>query len=239
MNERDPIANRAERVRLLSMTHGMPLDTRLGMLSGYFVGHPYLDEPLVGGRGVTERLVSRLDGFDCVTYAEAVWALAAARQPDDLEPALAALRYRRGRVDWGERNHYMGQWLARNEAAGRVRRVLPSRWRSLGEPRVLSVVRDLPAVEWEPFGLPAGEAPALADEARTGDLVCFLSTRPDLDVFHVGLLVAGEPLRLRHAGRSAGRVVDEPLGAFLERNETPGLLVARSTADDESTGGER
>ena len=191
----------------------------------------------MGGPDGGERLVSRLDGFDCVTFVETVWALSAAEGLDDLENGLRALRYRDGRVDWADRNHYTNQWIDRNARAGRLTRVLAERWEAVGAPRRLSALAGYPEVPWEPVCLPRDRVGELDGVARHGDLVAFVSARDDLDVFHVGLLVAAEPLRLRHAGRTAGRVVDEPLGDFLDRNETPGLLVARAAGVAPAGGG--
>lgn len=226
-------------LRLLGMAHGMPVGFRMSTISRFFVDRPYLAEPLVGGPEQKERLVGRLDAFDCVTFVESVWALAHSRESTDFEARLRALRYRDGRVDWRERHHYMSQWLERGQAAGLLEPVLPDLWTDLGEPRSLSVVAGLPAVPWIPRGLALAELDALRGHARTGDLVCFVSTRSDLDVFHVGLLVQGVSLELRHASRAGGQVVDEPLADFLERNETAGLLVARAIDRDVPAGGGR
>ena len=212
-------ADPADLIRLLSTVHGMDREARLTLLSGMLLDRPYRPNPLVGDAEQDEQLVSRLDSFDCVTFVESVWALAEAEDPDGLVPALQALRYHDGRIAWSRRNHYTSQWIARNEEAGLLERVGVDRWTRVGEPRTLSALASHPPVAWDPVCLPVD------------------STRDDLDVFHVGLLIATSPLRLRHAGRSAGRVVDEPLTAFLERNDTPGLLVARATDFSPAGGG--
>jgi hypothetical protein len=230
-------ADPADLIRLLSTVHGMDREARLTLLSGMLLDRPYRPDPLVGGAEQEERLVSRLDGFDCVTFVESVWALAEAETPAGLDLALRALRYLDGQVTWSRRNHYTSQWIARNEEAGHLERVGADRWTRVGEPRILSALADHPPVAWDPVCLPIALAQELGPRVRSGDLVAFVSTRDDLDVFHVGLLIAASPLRLRHAGRSAGRVVDEPLTDFLERNDTPGLLVARATDPSPAGGG--
>ncbi len=230
-------ADPADLIRLLSTVHGMDREARLTLLSGMLLDRPYRPNPLVGDAEQDEQLVSRLDSFDCVTFVESVWALAEAEDPDGLVPALQALRYHDGRIAWSRRNHYTSQWIARNEEAGLLERVGVDRWTRVGEPRTLSALASHPPVAWDPVCLPVDRAQELGPLVRSGDLVAFVSTRDDLDVFHVGLLIATSPLRLRHAGRSAGRVVDEPLTAFLERNDTPGLLVARATDFSPAGGG--
>ena len=199
---------------------------RLETLSRLLLGRPYLVGPLVGSATEPERLVTRLDGFDCVTYVETVLALARCARPDEFADRLTALRYEHGRIDWLARNHYMSAWLQRNGAAGFVAPVVVDVG-SAGAVRTLSILPDYPAREVALRWLEASSAELLPGLVRTGDVVCFVSTRDDLDTFHVGLLVTGPSLLLRHAARSRGGVVQEPLADFLAREQTPGMLLAR------------
>jgi cell wall-associated NlpC family hydrolase len=65
---------------------------------------------------------------------------------------------------------------------------------------------------------------------ETGDLIFFASTRAHLDVFHCGILIRnGHGVLLRHASRSKGSVVEQPLGEFLKQNRMAGAIVVRST----------
>lgn len=203
------------------------LPERVGRLSELWLGRPYLAFTLIGGPTEPEVLVDRLDGFDCVTFAESVFAVARSCSVADFGAQLTALRYDRSRVRWIDRNHYMNRWIARNVAAGHVERVLPERWIGTGEVRSLSSLPGYPAQEWPVHYFPSSDLDRLAQGAEMGDLVAFVSNRSDLDTFHVGLLVPGAPLCVRHAGRSAGQVVHEPLVDFLERNDVPGMLLAR------------
>jgi len=204
------------------------LPERLLRLSGRLLGRPYVSFPLIGGPDTPEALVTRLDGFDCVTFAETVLALAASRAPEAFAPNLAALRYLHGRVRWIDRNHYMNRWIERNVRAGRVRRVLPERWVwGADAPRALTALAGYPTQQWRPRWFPTSEVARLEDEAMAGDVVCFASNRPDLDTYHVGLLVPGAPLAVRHASRSRKEVVHQPLSAYLASDDVPGMLVVR------------
>jgi len=202
---------------------------RLGRISAALLGAPYLAHPLIGSPTTPEQLVTRVDAFDCVTLVESVLALGRAQSPARFADELIALRYHRGRIDWHERNHYTSEWIDRNQAAARLDRVLPELW--IGEDRRLSVLEGYRVVERRVCFLPVERAGALAGAARTGDVVAFVSPRDDLDCFHVGLLVVDGEVRLRHASRSLGSVVEVPLAEFLARNATPGLLVARPLED--------
>lgn len=64
----------------------------------------------------------------------------------------------------------------------------------------------------------------------TGDIIGFLSERARLDYFHVGFVVVAPDgdLWLRHAAKSRGRVLDEPLGGFLKLNRVKAVTVLRA-----------
>jgi Protein of unknown function (DUF1460) len=68
----------------------------------------------------------------------------------------------------------------------------------------------------------------LAAYLRTGDLIFFVSTRRNLDVFHAGIIVrGGKSMLMRHASRSQGLVVEQELREFLKANRMAGVMVAR------------
>ncbi len=228
MSHGPPHADPGELARLLALRGGDGgLEGRLERLSAALLGRPYQAHPLIGGPDRTERPVTTLAGFDCVTYVETVWALATCAGAEDYAATLMALRYEQGRVEWIARNHYTSDWIARNGARGALRPVLAERTVAEPGPRRLDCLADYPPHEREMRYLPVERVGELPAAVRSGDLVGFVSTRPGLDTYHVGLLVRGEVVRVRHAARSAGVVTDEPLAAFLARNETPGLLLAR------------
>lgn len=238
MSKAPPTAIPAELQALLSEITGLrTLPERLGRVSAALLGRPYRSSPLIGGPDVEEVLVTRVDGFDCVTFAETALALAWSERPEDHAPALAAIRYLRGRVRWIDRNHYMSRWIARNVRAGRVRRVLPRRWVwGADAPRALTALPGYPTQRWRPRWLPTSDLDRLADEAMTGDVVCFASNRPDLDTYHVGLLVQdGSGLAVRHASRRRGEVVHQPLSEYLASDDVPGMLVVRPLPSRRST----
>lgn len=204
------------------------LPDRLGRLSAALLGRPYRSFPLIGGPDTDEVLVTRVDAFDCVTYAETVLALAVSQSSRDFAARLAAIRYLHGRVRWIDRNHFMNRWIERNVRAGHVRRVLPRRWAWGGATRDLSALPRYPVQRWRPRYLPSSEAGRLAEAAETGDVVCFVSNRADLDTYHVGLLVRDAAgLAVRHASRTRAQVVHQPLSEYLASDDVPGMFVAR------------
>ncbi|MDP2409100.1 MAG: DUF1460 domain-containing protein [Pseudolabrys sp.] len=208
-----------------------PLPTfaqRIAFISHALLGTPYRGFTLIGGPDSPEQFVVRDDCFDCVTYCETVLAAAIARKPDGYEAALRRMRYRGGRIDWRERNHYFSEWSENNIANRLVRPVFvpgavqtdkPLGWMpELGERRMtLSAV-------------PRASLLAHRDRLASGDIIGFVSERPKLDFFHTGFVVVGGDggLWLRHASKSKRRVLDEPLVRFLDATRVRTVTLLRA-----------
>ncbi len=189
------------------------------------LGRPYVAHPLIGSAERQEVLTVSLAGFDCVTYLETVLGLALAR-PAAFVETLRRIRYRDGRVAWRERHHYLTAWIRHNAHAGFLRRVvLPA---SVSRRRVLRAVPGLPPRRATIRCSPKRVFWRARAAVETGDVLAFASTRPGLDVFHAGIAVwSGGALRMRHASRSRGRVVEQDLAEFLDANTMAGVIVAR------------
>jgi hypothetical protein len=70
--------------------------------------------------------------------------------------------------------------------------------------------------------------PRAVEHFQSGDVICFVSTRKNLDVFHAGIIVRdGKNILLRHASRSRGLVVEQELSEFLKANRMAGVIVVR------------
>ncbi len=157
----------------------------------------------------------RDDGFDCVTYCETVLAAAIARSPAAFAPALRAIRYHNGVVEWRERNHYFFDWSAHNVANGTCRVIAMK-----GEVELDKTVTWHKALGRRHFAMHViPRASFLANRAKlaTGDIVGFVTRRPNLDYFHVGFVAFGTKgeFLLRHASRMHGRVLDERMARFV------------------------
>ena len=87
-----------------------PIGARLKQLSARLLGLPYLRNPLIGSPSEAEVLVTRMDGFDCVTFLETLLALARIRYAEDFPTELRKLRYANGEVDYRNRLHYATDW---------------------------------------------------------------------------------------------------------------------------------
>ena len=70
--------------KLISETAGMdPVSHRIEYISERLLGRKYISHPLIGSAMDPEVLVTRMDGFDCVTFVETVLAIAHARSQAD------------------------------------------------------------------------------------------------------------------------------------------------------------
>lgn len=200
---------------------------RIDVISKALVGSPYRGHTLIGSPRYAERFVMRDDVFDCVTFCETVLAAALSREPAQYETQLRLIRYKGGEVTWQARNHYFSDWCANNVANHVCKKlVLPG---SETIDKRLTFMRGLGARQ---ASMTVLSREALVDNRAllaTGDIIGFLSQRPGLDYFHTGFIVATGDGRLilRHAAKSRGLVLDQPLPRFLADNRVQAVTLLR------------
>ena len=138
---------------------------------------------------------------------------------DEFNDWLRKIRYEGGRIAWERRNHYMTGWIRNNTRLGTVRRVSSPDVPAVKKERLLNGLPGLPPVTARFECVPKPGMPKLAQHLQTGDLIFFASTRTHHDIFHCGIIVRdGDRLRMRHASRSRGGVVEQDLSEFLKAN---------------------
>jgi cell wall-associated NlpC family hydrolase len=202
--------------------------SRIEVLSRHFLGHCYKPNPLIGSPDTAEVFTASLDGFDCVTYIETIVALALASDVDDFTEWLRKIRYEQGHVQWERRNHYMTLWVRNNVRKGIVKLISMPAVPTVSRERVLNVVPGLAAQRTRVKCVPKPAVPRLEPHLQSGDLIFFVSTRKNLDVFHAGIIVRdGKRILIRHASRSQGFVVEQELSDFLKANRMAGVIVVR------------
>ena len=215
--------------RLLEAAGAARAGSRVDVISAKLLGKPYQSNPLIGSAETPEVFTVSTDQFDCVTYIETVFALARSRDAARFVDVLRRIRYANGKVDWSFRNHYMTEWIRNNVRSGWIRRTtaLPA---DVEKNRLLTVVPGLSPRRVKFHCIPKNALLRNSDKIETGDLIFFASTRAHLDVFHCGILIRnGHGVLLRHASRSKGSVVEQPLEEFLKQNRMAGAIVVRPT----------
>jgi hypothetical protein len=130
-------------------------------------------------------------------------------------------------VEWRERNHYFSDWSEFNIANGTCRAiVLPG---SAPVEKTLTHERGLEPRQASFIAVPRASLNAHNDRLQTGDIIGFLSDRSGLDYFHTGFVIvdAAGNIRLRHASKSRGRVLDEDLNRFVARTRVKRVTLLR------------
>jgi hypothetical protein len=212
--------------RLIAQASVLPTAAeRMTLISGGLLGARYRANTLIGGPRRQEVLVVRDDAFDCVTFCEVVLAAARVRDHAGFEAALRRIRYAHGEVKWHERNHYFADWTRRAvengicqpiaiEPAATIEKTV--NWRNLGKRRVVL------------SAIPRATLLANLSGLANGDVIGFLSKRPNLDIHHTGLIVRHKGhVMLRHASLSRGRVMDERLERFVAVNRVQHVTLVR------------
>jgi hypothetical protein len=202
--------------------------SRIDAFSRYFLGRPYKSNPLKGSPASPEIFTVSLSAFDCVTYVETVLALARVAKLSEFREELRKIRYERGRVQWCSRNHYMTQWIQNNIQNRVIEPVPMPNVPLIVRERLLNTVPGLPPRRTCVKCVPKAAISRLEPHLQSGDLIFFASTRKNLDIFHVGIIVRGQnSINLRHASRSQGKVVEQTLSEFLKANRMAGVIVVR------------
>jgi Protein of unknown function (DUF1460) len=194
------------------------LSQRITTISRALIGTRYRGDTLIGGPRKAEQFVVRDDGFDCVTYCETVLAAAYANNADEFRSMLRTIRYHNGVVAWRERNHYFFDWARHNVENKLCRTILLD-----GAVAMDKTVYWQKALGRRRFRMPViPQASLFANKTLlvNGDIVAFVTRRPNLDYFHVGLIVFDDKgqLTLRHASLTHGRVLDERMDRFVAQN---------------------
>jgi hypothetical protein len=221
-------AGEARIARLIAEARGLEqISQRIEFISGALRGTRYQGYTLIGGPRRPEQFVVRDDAFDCVTFCETVLAAALARDSGEFETALRELRYRKGIVNWFERNHYFFEWGQHNvenkicrwiAMDGAVELHKTVYWhRALGRRRFAMTV------------IPRASLLANKRQLANGDIIGFITRRPNLDYFHIGFVAFGGDgeLLLRHASQSRRRVLDESMQRFLAVNRVRYVTLLR------------
>jgi hypothetical protein len=221
-------ASEARIERLIAEARRFPaISQRIDFISGALRGTRYRGYMLIGGPRQPEQFVLRDDGFDCVTFCETVLAAAIARDTAEFENVLREIRYHNGIVNWFERNHYFHEWSRHNVENKTCRAVVMN-----GAVTIEKTVywhRELGRRKFKMLVIPCAIFMANKNKLASGDIVGFVTQRPNLDYFHVGFIAFGQngELLLRHAALSRHRVLDERMDRFVVQNNVRYVTLLR------------
>jgi hypothetical protein len=208
-----------------------------------FIGDPYLSHTL--DTESSEKLVVRLDGFDCTTYVESVLALARTLRRggnyQDFCRELEFVRYRGGKLNgYCSRLHYFSEWIIDNIQKGTIIDVTASMGGKeirfslnfmsthvnlytplKGAPERIDSMRHFEQIiSGRKFSyIPKEEVRLHENDLRDGDIVAFTTAVPGLDIGHVGFVLKGKDgsAFLLHAPQEGSniRIASETLGDYI------------------------
>lgn len=215
--------------RLIGKAKALPtVAQRIDFISSALRGTRYRGFTLIGGPRKPEQFVVRDDGFDCVTFCETVLAGAMAGDASGFEANLKTIRYHNGVVDWRERNHYFFEWSQHN-VENKICRALAMDG-AVALEKTVYWHHALGRRRFSMSVIPRATLLANQRQVATGDIIGFVTQRPNLDYFHIGFVAFGKDgeLLLRHASLSRHRVLDENMERFLGANRVRYVTLLRA-----------
>jgi hypothetical protein len=219
-----------------------------------FLGLPYQAGTLEGSE---EKLICKLDAFDCYTFVENVLALSTTKHSglatyENYLKTLQNLRYRNGKIDgYGSRIHYFTDWAKTAEKNAYIKDLSPilgvklyktinfmSQHRSLYPAFVTddAIMADIVQMEKNLakkvfYHIKKEDFSTYEPAIKTGDIIAFTSTVAGLDVNHEGFAIRKNgKLYLMHASIEKKKVImsEETLHQYLMRiKKHAGVMVLR------------
>lgn len=204
-----------------------PIGARMKAISARLLGQPYLAKPLIGSLTQPEVLVTRMDGFDCVTLVETVLAVAISKNLEEFQSELRNLRYVGGVVEYRNRLHYATDW-SRHQIERGLFIDLTAGEETLLREKVLSYVKSLPPKRAVFRYFPKHNIDAVSRWLLDGDIIFFVSGREGLDTSHMGMVFRdNQHLLMRHATRSHHYVVEQDLMEYFRLMKMSGFIINR------------
>ena len=253
--EANPVFDEVMAFARAEQLHLLPIGESMTALGEWFSGQPYVAGTL--DASPIERLVVKLDGFDCVTFVETVLALARGVRKQDYSYGtfvenLTDQRYRDREIDgYCSRLHYFSEWISDNEARGTVENItadlggdrLEKTLNFMSQHResyprlvendslfagIMEMEKRLEGLEL--YFIPQDRIRTVYPNLQSGDILALATDIGGLDVAHTGLAYGFEDgsIGLLHASTTLGVTVSQDLQTYVENNRRQiGIVVAR------------
>lgn len=195
----------------------------------------------------------------CFNLVEAVRIYGAEADFAGFADLVRQSRYRDGKVDrYSDRIHYTTEWIRNGEARGLLEDMTMAfggmaadrpinfmsthkgSYRQLaGAPEDTTAARDLALIaavektlsETPQSWIPTRKIPGMEQKIRSGDILCFMSGVPGLDIAHVGIAYVHDGRAgFIHASSKGGKVMVDPrtIAEYAAgRKNCPGIKVVR------------
>lgn len=236
---------------------GLEIGALMGKVGLEFVGTPYEGGTLEGTGPERCRVI--LDGLDCVTFFETVFAIAFMINNDqstldDLRNRVAFTRYRGGVLNgYTSRLHYTAEWISDNDRKGTIVDVTPqvggenvkfnvnfmSKHPKYYKPLTdnPSLLKEIAKIEKQINATPRSviaEKNIRANEKglMTGDIIAITTSKKGLDYSHTGMILVEDGVaRFMHASTTHKKVVvDSSISVYVASvTAHTGISVLRPT----------
>jgi len=210
---------------------------RIDILSRLFHEVKYRENTLAGSSITPEVFVINLDALDCFTFLDYIESMRLSTSFADFKRNLVMVRYKSGKIDYINRNHFFSDWREFNkdtlqdislqiasEKARTIKKIL-----NLKEDGTL-YLPGLAPIERTIDYIPASAIDeSVIRKCKTGDYIGIYADDPGLDVTHVGIIIKNKgKVYLRHASSlpEYREVVDQDFRAYM--NGKPGFLIFRA-----------
>jgi len=209
---------------------GLSFEARLTAVANKALGTPYQDGPLgegQQGKYDTDPMVD-FGQVDCVTYVEQSLALATASSYDEMFANLQKIRYRDGKTDFENRNHFMiSDWVANNpfhvDVTDQLGVETDKVSRTISRRDFFQLVKapglgaDTPDEEITLSVVPPARTKQAEENMPSPSLIVFVGKVDWLFSLHCGLYLRDEDGRgrLYHGSSKAGEVVEIDLADYM------------------------
>ena len=210
---------------------------RIDILSRLFLEVKYRENTLAGSSFTPEVFVINLDALDCFTFLDYIESMRLSTSFADFKRNLVMVRYKSGKIDYINRNHFFSDWSEFNkdtlqdislQIAGEKTRTIK---------KILNLKEDgtlylpgLAPVERTIDYIPASAIDeSIIRKCKTGDYIGIYADDPGLDVTHVGIIIENKgKVYLRHASSLSEykKIVDQDFKTYM--SDKPGFLVFRA-----------
>ena len=243
--------------KFLQSTPRSTVDSNMVQAALFFLNTPYVANTLDMDTLDEEDLTVNFREMDCMTFVENCLALSRMlRYPnpdmDYFERELRLIRYRNGALNnYTSRLHYTSDWIFDNVKKSIIEDITYALGGQKFKPNVFfmsenymkykhlknnpEAVKEIEAIEHEInkrgsyYFLPKQEIEAHQSLIKSGDIICFTTSIPGLDISHFGIAYRYKgQLTFIHASSTAKKVVinPEPLVDYCNKiNSNTGIIV--------------
>ncbi|THV61124.1 DUF1460 domain-containing protein [Flagellimonas alvinocaridis] len=233
-----------DKIAALQNTQASFLGDTIVAVGKSFLDTPYVEKTLEVGE--TETLVVNLQGLDCTTFVENVFAFGTMLKSkqnsfEDFTKTLETIRYRDGDLKgYPSRLHYFTEWIRNNEKKGLVKDITSdlggvelnkpinfmgthrSLYPFLSDDTNFAIIQqaEKELAKQNLCYLPQDQIENKEQQIQSGDIIALATSIKGLDVTHTGIAIHQPDgrLHLLHASSKNGKVeiTQEPLVDYLK-----------------------